>query len=50
MAVLGRSSASSTLEVYMRVAPNLARGAADAMDRALFFNGGGLSRPTSSGA
>jgi integrase len=33
MAVLGHSSASTTLEVYTRVAPELAREAAEAMDR-----------------
>jgi integrase len=35
MAVLGHSSASTTLEVYTRVAPELAREAAEAMDDAL---------------
>jgi len=41
MALLGHSSASSTLEVYMRVAPDLAREAADAMDTVLRRDGGG---------
>jgi integrase len=35
MAVLGHANASTTLEIYTRVAPNLAREAAQAMDRVL---------------
>lgn len=35
MAVLGHSNASTTLEIYTRVAPDLAREAAEAMDRVL---------------
>jgi Phage integrase family len=49
MAVLGHSSASSTLEVYMRVAVDLAREAADAMDSVLRRNGGRLPGSSSQG-
>jgi len=35
MAVLGHANASTTLEIYTRVAPDLAREAAEAMDRVL---------------
>jgi integrase len=35
MAVLGHSNASTTLEIYTKVAPELAREAAEAMDRVL---------------
>jgi integrase len=35
MAVLGHANASTTLEIYTRVAPELAREAAEAMDRVL---------------
>ena len=49
MALLGHPSASSTLEVYMRVAPTLAREAADAMDRVLRGDGGQLPEPSSQG-
>ena len=39
MAVLGHANANTTLEVYTRVAPELAREAADAMDRVLADDG-----------
>lgn len=42
MAVLGHANASTTLEIYTHVAPELAREAAEAMDRALTA---GLGRP-----